>query len=60
LGYTTSGIRLIGKEPNNPRLLYNVGCNGIGIMPSIYGAKRISQILNGIDLPVSIFDPKEK
>jgi hypothetical protein len=60
LGYTTSGIRLIGKEPNNPRLLYNVGCNGIGIMPSIYGAKRISQILNGIDLPASIFDPKEK
>ncbi len=60
LGYTTSGIRLIGKEPCNTRLLYNLGCNGIGIMPSIYGAKRISQILQGLELPPSIFDPKEQ
>lgn len=60
LGYTTSGLRLIGTEPCNPRLLYNLGCNGIGIMPSIYGAKRIAQIFRGEDLLPSIFDPKEQ
>lgn len=60
LGYTTTGIRLVGKEPHNERLLYNLGCNGIGIMPSIYGAKRIAQILQGEELPPSIFDPKEQ
>ncbi len=60
LGYTTSGIRLIGKEPCNTRLLYNLGCNGIGIMPSIYGAKRITEIMSGVSLSPSIFDPKEQ
>jgi hypothetical protein len=58
LGYTSSGIRLIGKEPCNPRLLYNLGCNGIGIMPSIYGAKKIAKIMNSIDQEPSIFDPR--
>lgn len=60
LGYTTTGIRMIGKEPCNERLLYNLGCNGIGIMPAIYGAKRIAQIMNGVQLPQSIFDPREQ
>jgi len=58
MGYTTNGIRLVGVEPKNPVLLYNLGCNGIGILPSIYGGKRISQILNGEKLEPSIFDPK--
>jgi hypothetical protein len=60
LGYTTSGIRLIGKEPCNERLLYNLGCNGIGIMPSIYGAKRLADMFNKVPLSKSIFDPREK
>jgi glycine/D-amino acid oxidase-like deaminating enzyme len=58
MGYTTNGIRLIGIEPKNPVLLYNLGCNGIGILPSIYGGKRISNILVGKKLLPSIFDPK--
>ncbi len=60
MGYTKNQIRLIGPEPKNPILLYNLGCNGIGILPSIYGGKRISQILSGQKLEKTIFDvPKE-
>ncbi len=58
MGYTSNGIRLIGVEPKNPVLLYNLGCNGIGILPSIYGGKRISQIIAGEKLPPSMFDPR--
>jgi glycine/D-amino acid oxidase-like deaminating enzyme len=57
MGYTQNGVRLIGPEPANKTLLYNLGCNGVGILPSIYGGKKISQILNGEQLEESIFDP---
>ncbi len=58
MGYTPTGIRVVGEEPKNTVLLYNLGCNGVGILTSIYGAKRISQILGGEKLSQSIFDPK--
>lgn len=57
MGYTPSGIRRVGEEPKNPVLLYNLGCNGVGILPSVFGGKRIAQILGGENLPPSIFDP---
>ncbi len=56
MGYTQNGVRLIGEEPKNKVLLYNLGCNGVGILPSVYGAKRISEIINGVLLEKSIFD----
>lgn len=58
MGYTPNRIRRIGVEPKNNHLLYNLGCNGIGLLPAIYGGKRISQIVNGEHLEPSIFDPK--
>lgn len=58
MGYTKNGLRLIGAEPKNPVLLYNLGCNGVGILPSIYGGKRISSILAGESLDLSVFDPQ--
>lgn len=57
MGYTTSGVRLIGSEPINPVLMYNLGCNGVGILPSIYGGKRISEIVAGKEVEPSMFDP---
>lgn len=57
MGYTTNRLRLIGPEPRNPVLLYNLGCNGVGFMPSIYGGHRIARLLAGDDLGPSIFDP---
>jgi glycine/D-amino acid oxidase-like deaminating enzyme len=58
MGYTPSGVRVVGEEPKNKDLLYNLGCNGVGILPSIYGAKRIADLISGMKLPPSIFDPR--
>lgn len=60
MGYTPGGLRRIGIEPCNPVLLYNLGCNGVGILPSIYGGKRIARILAGETLERSIFDPADQ
>ncbi len=58
MGYTKSWVRLIGPEPRNPLLLYNLGCNGVGILTSIYGAAKIARIINKEVLEASIFDPR--
>lgn len=59
MGYTPRGVRMVGAEPCNPLLLYNLGCNGVGILPSIYGGRRISRLLAGELLRPSIFDPHD-
>lgn len=58
MGYTTNKLRLIGAEPKNPVLLYNLGCNGVGILPSVYGADRIAKLVKGETPEPTIFDPK--
>lgn len=58
MGYTPNRVRLIGEEPKNRVLLYNLGCNGIGIIPSIYGGRRVARIIAGEKMRPSIFDPK--
>jgi len=60
MGYTTNKVRLIGTEPQNPVLLYNLGCNGVGILPSIYGGKKIADHLSGTSMGASIFDVPRK
>jgi glycine/D-amino acid oxidase-like deaminating enzyme len=57
MGYTRSGIRIVGRDKRFLSLYYNLGCNGIGIITSISGARRISKIINGEILLASIFDP---
>ena len=63
MGYTDNGIRLIGPSKVNKNLIFNLGCNGIGILPSIYGSYKISQMLNNLlgkhsaIFEASIFDP---
>lgn len=59
MGYTPNGLRRVGPEPRNPVLLYNLGCNGVGILPSIFGAARIADIVAGKKVKPSIFDPKK-
>lgn len=60
MGYTPSGIRRVGPEPCNPVLMYNLGCNGVGILPSIFGSMRISQFINREKIEESIFDPHDQ
>lgn len=57
MGYTPNLIRRIGFEPKNHVLMYNLGCNGIGILPSVFGGKRIADLING-SLETTIFDPQ--
>jgi glycine/D-amino acid oxidase-like deaminating enzyme len=59
MAYTDSKVRLIGFEPRNPTMMYNLGCNGVGMLPSIYGGYRIARLLRGDDLEPSIFDPPD-
>jgi len=57
MAYTENKIRLIGFDGHNPALLYNLGCNGVGFLQSVYGGHRIARLLAGEQLPPSIFDP---
>lgn len=57
MGYTRSGLRMIGPDPCNGVLLYNLGCNGVGILTSVFGGKRISQFIVRKKLAPMIFDP---
>lgn len=56
MGYTKNRMRLIGEEPQNDVLLYNLGCNGVGILPSVYGGRKIARHLAGEKVSASIFD----
>lgn len=56
MGYTPTKLRVIGYEPLNRVLMYNLGCNGVGILPSIYGAYKIAALVQGVQFNSSIFD----
>ena len=58
MGYMDGRVRVIGAHPEHPRLLYNLGCNGVGFLPSIAGGQRIGRLLAGERLGASIFDPR--
>ncbi|MBP9701349.1 MAG: FAD-binding oxidoreductase, partial [Candidatus Pacebacteria bacterium] len=58
MGYTPNRVRRVGFEPKNHVLMYNLGCNGVGILPSVYGGERISKLLNGTENEKTIFDPE--
>lgn len=57
MGYTNNGVRMVGFEKRNSLIMYNLGCNGVGILPAVWSAVRISNLLLG-DMSVSMFDPK--
>jgi glycine/D-amino acid oxidase-like deaminating enzyme len=59
MGYTKSRVRLIGFEPANPVLMYNLGCNGVGFLPSIFGGFRVANLLSAADTDPMIFDPQD-
>lgn len=57
MGYTANGIRWVGRDLQYSHLLYNLGCNGIGLLASIAGGEKISKIINGKKLKPSFTDP---
>jgi glycine/D-amino acid oxidase-like deaminating enzyme len=58
MAYNDSGLRVVGAHPRYEWLLYNLGCNGVGFLPSIYGGYRLAQRLAGHHLAGSVFDPR--
>jgi len=58
MGYNESKLRVVGPHPRHERLLYNLGCNGVGFLPSIAGGRRVAQLLAGRSLGASVFDPR--
>ncbi len=58
MGYTKTGIRIVGRDKLFQDLFYNLGCNGIGISTAVSGAFRIAKLFSGEKLERSIFDPK--
>lgn len=58
MGYMDGMVRVIGPHPDHPALLYNLGCNGVGFLPSIHGGRQVARVLAGERLPRSIFDPR--
>jgi len=59
MGYMDGRVRVIGAHPGRPSLLYNLGCNGVGFLPSIHGGRQIARLIAGERLPPSIFDPRD-
>ena len=60
MGYTKNGVRMVGPEPQNPILLYNLGCNGVGILPSVMGGRVVARHVAGEKMAPSIFDVPAK
>jgi glycine/D-amino acid oxidase-like deaminating enzyme len=58
MGYNDCGLRVVGAHPRHATVLYNLGCNGVGFLPSIYGARRIADVLAGEQLGPSVFDAR--
>ncbi len=56
MGYTQNMVRIVGKEPLCTRLIYNIGCNGNGILPAVASGDRIAGILRGRELEPTVFD----
>jgi glycine/D-amino acid oxidase-like deaminating enzyme len=56
MGYTPNGVRLVGPDIEHPHLWYNLGCNGVGILTSVMGGKRIALQMRGDHLAPSMFD----
>lgn len=57
MGFTATRLRYIGEDPTTKRLWYNLGCNGVGILSSVYGSWKLGQIFAGVTFPPSVFDP---
>lgn len=56
MGYTHNGLRMVGFEKKNKLLMYNLGCNGVGLLPAVWSSVRVVSLLQG-DTSESLFDP---
>lgn len=60
MGYTKNLLRMVGPDPEHKRLFYNLGCNGVGILASIFGGDKVARQITGEKFPPSIFDIRSR
>ncbi len=56
MGYTKNMLRMVGPDPLHSHLYYNLGCNGVGLLPSIFGGAKVARQIAGETFPPSVFD----
>jgi glycine/D-amino acid oxidase-like deaminating enzyme len=56
MGYTKNLLRMVGPDPSFSNLYYNLGCNGVGLLPSIFAANKVARQIKGEKFPPSLFD----
>lgn len=56
MGYTKNMLRMVGPDPSHSHLYYNLGCNGVGLLPSMFGGNKVARQIAGEKFPPSIFD----
>jgi glycine/D-amino acid oxidase-like deaminating enzyme len=56
MGYTRNMLRMVGPDPSYPNLYYNLGCNGVGLLPSIFAGSKVARQIKGESFDKSIFD----
>lgn len=56
MGFTKTRLRYIGNTQAIPHVWYNLGCNGVGILSSVYGGWKVAQMMSGTLFPPSVFD----
>ncbi len=54
--YTDTGLRKIWPHPTKNHIWYNLWCNGVGILWSIHGGRKVSRLLAWDVMEKSIFD----
>jgi glycine/D-amino acid oxidase-like deaminating enzyme len=45
MGYTSDGLRLVGPDHEVEGLWYNLGCNGVGLLPSLVEGRKVARQL---------------
>lgn len=56
MGYTKNLLRMVGPDPSFSNLYYNLGCNGVGLLPSIFAGHKVAKQIAGEKFSPSIFD----
>ncbi len=45
MAYTSDSLRLVGPDPEVKGLWYNLGCNGVGLLPSLVSGRKLARQL---------------
>lgn len=56
MAYTKNSMRIVGARKEHPKIIFNIGCNGIGIIPAFFSGDKVARLINGEKFERSLFD----